>query len=181
MDIGIIVGSFKPLTIGHQYIIDSSSKECDLVYLFVSTQDRTRKNEMPVYWESQMKLLWLSLITPNINNNVKVVFTSNPTTTMLQLFHYAEDMVNGVDDNYYVYTDQKDGELIKSNRFIKQFPRLSSNNLVHIKQLPRVNGNTSATLLRKYIFQNNIKEVEKMIPSYMIEHIHLYMKLMKRT
>ena len=84
MKIGIIAGSFKPFTSGHFYLIDKAIKNNKKVELFVSTTDRIRKNEQPVYWK-QMEIIWKQFITPSLPNKVNVVYDPNPMIAMFNL------------------------------------------------------------------------------------------------
>lgn len=40
--VGCIVMNCNPFTLGHQYLIETASKECDLLYVFVVSEDKSR-------------------------------------------------------------------------------------------------------------------------------------------
>jgi len=165
MKIGIIAGSFKPFTSGHLNLIDKAIKNNKKVELFVSTTDRIRKNEQPVYWK-QMEIIWKQFITPFLSNKVNVVYDPNPTVAMFNLLKSADE--NLTDNNIYTfYADSEDIKYIENPRIALSLPRLTKNNQLRNISISREkNINVSGTLARQAILEGDMKKFIGMLPEY---------------
>ena len=61
MRVGIVAGSFKPYHKGHHEMVKIAASENDRVIFFVSTSDRVKKGQHPLYG-SDMRKTWLCLL-----------------------------------------------------------------------------------------------------------------------
>ena len=60
MKIGLVPMSAKPYHRGHHYLVTTAANENDKVLLFVSTSDRIKKDQTPIYGED-MENIWKNL------------------------------------------------------------------------------------------------------------------------
>ena len=163
--IGFITGSFKPYTIGHEFLFNKASKECDLVNIFISIQDRKRPKEIPITWV-QMKKIWDQYIIPKLPNNIVLHFTNNPTVSLFN-FLCEQDL-----NNYscYVYSDSKDINYINSDRVRNKLPLSVRNNLYSVPVDRQKHVNVSSTYMRKIIQNNDYKTFVKLLPISLVKN-----------
>ena len=150
MKIGIYSGAFKPITQGHWDVIHMASKENDVVYLFVSTGDRLRADEFPIYWNS-MHTIWEKYIKGALPGNVKVAFSPAPIKPMMDMLFEANNTSNK--DSFIIYTDEDDFATIFYKKRLEKLAPLLSQKRLMFKKLKRGESTTeiSGTLMRKYL------------------------------
>lgn len=164
--IGLIAGSFKPYTAGHNFLVEKAASECDQVILFVSTGDRARPGELPIQWNGQMEVIWHNFIEKSLPSNVKVIYTRQPIKEIYDTLIEANANDSNV-NSYIVYSDAKD---LVSNysqeRQNRLFPRLLKNHQITFKPFERGNDSPdiSGTIMRKYLETGNIKDFAKGLP-----------------
>lgn len=109
--IAVIAMSAKPITSGHFKLITIASRECDQVRVFVSLNDRKRKNEIPIFGDD-MDNIWRNMIERSLPKNVKVTYVrgSTPISRVYEFLGKADKA--GHDDTYVIYSDVDD---IKKN------------------------------------------------------------------
>lgn len=168
--IGLISGGFKPLTKGHYFLIQQAAKECDKVFLFVSTKDRARTGEIPLTWE-QMAPVWKQFLEKAMPKNVKVVYHPAPIRgTMDTLIEANADPAN--ENTYIVYSDAEDlAKNFPERAKQKYMNRLLANDQVIFKPFERAAGvNISGTKMRQFLQTGDIKSFISGLP----EPVQLY-------
>lgn len=166
MHIGLIAGGFKPFTSGHFFLLESASRENDLVHLFVSKKDRLRSGQHPITWD-QMKQVWNILRKRKaIPENVEVHFSDNPTTEQFEILDAAEADASNTDNVYYVYADAKDIKRYDNPRIKERtLPRLYSNHQLIFKAFERSSGvDVSGTKVRQALADGNLEAFVEMMP-----------------
>lgn len=157
--IGLIAGAFKPMTQGHWFLVEKASKECDVVYLYVSNKDRIRKGELPITWE-QMKPVWERYLLKVMPSNVKVRFVDLPIKYVMDTLIEADADVNN-NNTYIIYSDPEDMSKNYNERAQKKYmSRLLANDQVMFRTVDRSSSTekpVSGTLLRKYLQNGNVK------------------------
>lgn len=103
--IGLIAGSFKPLTNGHYELIKLAARECDYVHLFVSVSNRARKGEVTVLGYD-MLMLWKSVIEPSLPTNVDVIYGGSPIGNVWKELGDDNNAASG--NSYTIYADPTD-------------------------------------------------------------------------
>jgi len=164
--IAIVSGGFKPLTSGHFFLIEAASKIADKVILFVSTGDRIRKGEMPIFWNDQMEKIWAKYLIKIMPKNVEVVFAPNPTSEVFKTLGAANDNIN--DNNSYVlFGDLEDTtKMYPEKSLLKYFPRLMENQQIIVKGFDRQqNINISGTAMRNFVANNDLKSFIDGLPA----------------
>jgi cytidyltransferase-like protein len=112
MNIGIVAGSFKPYHKGHHEMVKIAAGENDRVILFVSTTDRLRKDEHPLYG-SDMRKTWLDHLEPILPGNVELQLLEPgkpPIKYVYETLIDADDDIQGSDDVFTLYSDPVDLE-----------------------------------------------------------------------
>lgn len=106
--IGLVPMSAKPFHEGHMSLIRKASDECNRVIVYVSTSDRKKKGEFPIFGED-MKYIWENILQRSINKifpNVSFEYGGSPVRKVYEKLEEANDMqTNNV---YRVYSDVKD-------------------------------------------------------------------------
>lgn len=105
MKIGLIPVSAKPYHAGHHALVEIAAGENDSVVLFVSTSDRTRKGELPIYG-SDMLNIWKNHIEKILPGNVEVQYGGSPVRKVYEALSDAEKA--GSEDTFTVYSDPTD-------------------------------------------------------------------------
>jgi len=104
--IGLIPVSGKPYHAGHHYLVKRAAAENDEVILFVSTSDRVRKNEFPIYG-ADMQRVWQEELEGIMPPNVRVEYGGSPVRKVYETIGAACD-IDGVQETYVVYSDPSD-------------------------------------------------------------------------
>lgn len=149
MKIGIYGGGFKPLTKGHFEVIQRASKENDIVHLFVSTGDRIRKNEHPIFWKN-MKFIWEKFIEPILPQNVFVKYVPAPIKPIIESVYNLDPNSN---IKLTVYADPNDMDNIFYPKRIEKFSELIKTDKLKLIKLNRGKdtSNVSGTMMRKFL------------------------------
>lgn len=181
MKIGIIAGAFKPLTKGHIYLINQAEKENEKVYLFVSTSDRIRKDEYPIYWE-QMKIIWEQYTIPFLSSKIEIFFVSNPIASLYDHLKKIDENIKNK-DVYTFYADENDIKHIDNQRIKTSLPRIAKNKQLKTKSFNRQNNiNVSGTMARKAIKESNKDYFKSMLPDFQQNEIgDLVYEILKRN
>ena len=106
MKIGLVPVSAKPYHAGHHALVTAAAAENDKVILFVSTSDRKRKDEFPIYG-SDMVRVWKEELEAIMPGNATIQYGGSPVgkvyDTIGQACKIEED-----DITYVVYSDPAD-------------------------------------------------------------------------
>jgi len=149
MKIGLYGGGFKPLTKGHFEVIQRASKENDLVKLYVSTGDRIRKNEHPIFW-SDMEQVWKRIIEKSLPKNVQVFYVPAPIKPIVQ---NALELTADSDDVLTVYADPEDMDNIFYQKRLEKLRDVITSKKLNLIKLVRGSdtSNISGTMMRKFL------------------------------
>jgi len=104
--IGLIPVSGKPYHAGHHYLVERAAGENDEVILFVSTSDRLRKGQFPIYG-ADMQRVWQEELESIMPANVSVVYGGSPVQKVYEEIG-AACKIEGVTETYVVYSDPTD-------------------------------------------------------------------------
>jgi hypothetical protein len=169
--VGLIIGSFKPYTKGHNDLVVKSAEENNKTILFISESDRMRPGEISVTWETMSKI-WEDFIYQILPSSVEPVTTKNPFTS---LYNYLKTADNNKDKNiiYTLYLGGKDVKRyeLDGNKIKLKFPFLFDNNLLIIKAIGiKLDIDISATKMRAYIQKNEFKTFRNGLPEPLRVH-----------
>ena len=112
MKIGIVPMSAKPYHRGHHYLVTTAANENDKVLLFVSTSDRIKKDQTPIYGED-MESIWKNYLEPIMPSNVVIEYGGSPVRKVFQALETPESVVasgNMIEDTFTIYSDKEDTE-----------------------------------------------------------------------
>ena len=104
--IGLVPVSGKPYHAGHHYLVERAASENDEVILFVSTSNRVRKGEFPIYGED-MQRVWKEELEGIMPGNVRVEYGGSPVGKVYDTIGNA-CKIDGVEETYVVYSDPSD-------------------------------------------------------------------------
>jgi hypothetical protein len=103
--IGLIPVSGKPYHIGHHSLVTTAASENDQVILFVSTSDRKRQDEFPIFGKD-MKRIWKEELEGIMPSNVRIEYGGSPVRKVYQAI---EEASNSNDEKLYtIYSDPED-------------------------------------------------------------------------
>ena len=105
MRIGLVPMAAKPYHAGHDGLVRLAANECDAVKVFVSTSDRKRPGEIPIYGED-MHSVWTKFIEPSLPGNVEVYYVTVPVTAVYKELEKAE--ADESLDTFVIYSDSED-------------------------------------------------------------------------
>ena len=112
MKIGLVPMSAKPYHRGHHYLVTTAANENDKVLLFVSTSDRIKKDQTPIYGED-MENIWKNYLEPIMPSNVVIEYGGSPVRKVFQSLEEPENIVASggiIEDIYTIYSDKEDTE-----------------------------------------------------------------------
>lgn len=104
--VGLIPVSGKPYHAGHHFLVEKAAAENDEVILFVSTSDRLRKNEFPIYG-ADMQRIWREELEGIMPGNVTIEYGGAPVGKVYEAIGSA-CQIDGVEETYVVYSDPAD-------------------------------------------------------------------------
>lgn len=163
--IALIGGGFKPFTKGHYMLVSQAASEADEVYLFVSTGDRARPGQLPIFWASQMKKIWDTYLEKAMPSNTQVEYVKNPTSAMWTVLGNANDDSN--DHNTYLIFGGDDDlpRYFTEKSQLKYIPRLVENDQIELRTFSREdNVNISGTELRNFIVKGELESFTHWLP-----------------
>lgn len=163
--IGIVGGGFKPFTSGHFFLVQQAANDADKVYLLVSTSNRERKGELPIFWNEQMEDIWDKFLQKAMPSNVEVIYVKNPTGSTYEILGDANND-EGDDNTYILYGDETDvGRYYSDDKLQKYFPRLMQNDQIERKGFSRSdNIDISGTQMRDYIVKGDVEGFTSGLP-----------------
>ena len=158
--IGLVPMSAKPFHEGHMSLIRKASDECNRVIVYVSTSDRKKKGEFPIFGED-MKYIWENILEDSIEDkypNVIFVYGGSPVGKVYEKLKEANDIQT--ENVYRVYSDVND----TAKRFPAKYKQLHFGDLYNRgkvifpaeespKSFTRGEGsaNISGTIMRAYL------------------------------
>ena len=104
--IGLIPVSGKPYHAGHHFLVEKAAAENDEVVLFVSTSDRLRKGEFPIYG-ADMQRVWREELEGIMPSNVRIEYGGSPVRKVFDTVGEA-CKIDGVEETYVIYSDPTD-------------------------------------------------------------------------
>jgi hypothetical protein len=104
--VGLIPVSGKPYHAGHHYLVEKAAAENEEVILFVSTSDRIRKGEFPIYG-ADMQRVWQEELEGIMPGNVRVEYGGSPVRKVYDTIGAACE-IDGTEETYVVYSDPSD-------------------------------------------------------------------------
>lgn len=164
--LGIVPCHCAPYHNGHHLLITTAALENDNVIVLLSTSDRKRKNEIPIYWR-QMLHIWQQVINKYIPKNVEIRLCNNISPIKLT-WELLESYTQNMNDcpTITIYGDPIDNEARFNNTLlVKYVESLYNNNRVKIKSFDRsLTNNISGQMMRFYIANNNKQLFVKNLP-----------------
>lgn len=151
MKIGIIAMSAKPVTSGHVGLIKIAARECDEVQLFVSLNDRNRKNEVQVKG-SDMEWIW-GMLKPALPKNVVVNFVKGSTPVTHAYAFLGKANEKDSDDEHIIYSDKNDIVKNFSNDALEKYlNKLVQRGKLALEPVSRSETvDVSGTMMRKWL------------------------------
>lgn len=154
----------KPYHAGHDGLVRIAAEENDEVLLFVSTSDRTRKGEMPIFGVD-MKRVWDDYIEPSLPGNVQVVYGGIPVQHVYEELENAEVARDRV-TTFRIYSDTEDVLKYTDASLSKSAPRLFSRGQIERRGVDRNETvNVSGTKMREYMANGDVKNFKKFLPN----------------
>ncbi len=175
--IGALVMNCNPFTLGHQYLIETASKECDHLYVFVVAEDKSR-------FSFEQRIEMVRLGTAHLDN--VSVFSTGPylisSTTFPTYFLKERENVSQVQCllDIEIFTKYFVPRFCINTRFVGTEPLSPMTNLynqalkenlpeknVEVKEIARLelmDEPISASRVRKLIDEGKSSEVEKLVP-----------------
>ena len=162
MKIALIPVSGKPWHAGHDSLVKIAANECSEVRLFVSTSDRKRPGEIPIYGED-MKKIWDEYLEPSLPGNVSVTYGGSPVGNLYKELEGANLLKSS--DTFVIYSDNEDILKYKDSTLYKSAPFLFQNGQIELRGVSRLETiPVSGTDMRTYIESGNIKKFIELLP-----------------
>lgn len=161
---GFVPGSFKPFTKGHYWLIQQASKECDKLYIIVSTLDRIgkEKDEITIKGNSMVKI-WSKYLLQIMPQNAEILFVDKSPMKIVYDMLSSEEEIEKENKNinnhtkiyeFIIYGADENVKNAFNYKILRKIaPTLLENWKITIKIFPRL-YNISGTNMRKYLFNN---------------------------
>ena len=161
--VGLVPMAAKPYHAGHDGLIRIAAEENDEVFLFVSTSDRARKGEMPIYG-SDMKRVWDDYIEPSLPHNVAVIYGGIPVQQVYAELEKGESTEDRL-TTFRIYSDVEDILKYTDKSLLKSAPKLFSRGQIERRGVDRSETvNVSGTAMRSFISSGDVKNFKKFLP-----------------
>jgi citrate lyase synthetase len=161
--VGLVPMAAKPYHAGHDGLVRIASEENDEVFLFVSTSDRARKGEMPIYG-SDMKRVWDDYIEPSLPDNVVVIYGGIPVQQVYAELEKGESEEDRL-TIFRIYSDVEDILKYSDKSLSKSAPKLFSRGQIERRGVDRNETvNVSGTAMRSFISSRDVKNFKKFLP-----------------
>jgi hypothetical protein len=170
--VGLIPVSGKPYHAGHHYLVEKAAAENEEVILFVSTSDRIRKGQFPIYG-ADMQRVWQEELEGIMPGNVRVEYGGSPVRKVYDTIGAACE-IDGTEETYVVYSDPSDTaqNYPDSNRDKYMQPLCDQGQVIFAaEENPQAftrgagSPNVSGTKLREALEQNNFEQFTSGMPS----------------
>jgi nicotinate-nucleotide adenylyltransferase len=181
--IGILLGSFNPITNAHLEIANSSLEFVDEVWFIVSPQNPHKNLADLVDEKDRLKMVKMSIkdnpkfIASNIEFNLpKPSFTINTINTLEKKFKYDFYIISGTDSINTIRSWKDSNEIINKSKFIVYVRDNESlceelEGKVNIAYYIKSNSILSSTIVRNMI--RDKKVINGLIPSDVETYIQL--------
>ena len=169
----------KPYHAGHDGLVRIAAEENDEVLLFVSTSDRTRKGEIPIYGVD-MKRVWDDYIEPSLPSNVQVVYGGIPVQHVYEELENAETSRDRT-TTFRIYSDVEDILKYTDVSLSKSAPTLFSRGQIERRGVDRNETvNVSGTKMREYMANGDVKNFKKFLPQAIQQYAREILLILKR-
>lgn len=145
--VGVIAGGFKPFHQGHWMLVQKAlSENAGGVFLFVSTDSRSRPGEFEITGP-RMTSVWDTILIPALASyNIKVELTKTPVLSVYELLR-TKTVGEGV--TYNIYADKNDAvKNYPGNRMAKNNPELFAAGMIKVVGVGRFAEGISGTKMR---------------------------------
>lgn len=151
MKISLIPLSAKPFHKGHMHLIEHAQKNSDKCILFVSINNRSRKNEL-IIDGNKMHYIWQNIIEKYLDKDKCDIIYTNDSPVKL-----VYDFIDNNNNNINIYTGEDDK---------KRYLNLINKNNINIISFKRGIDtiNISGTQMRIYLKNNNKQDFINMLP-----------------
>lgn len=178
MKIGLLGMSGKPVHAGHWGLIQIAARENDELHLFVSTSDRTRPGEMPIYG-ADMKRIWDEFLEPSLPSNVDVTYGGSPVGHLYQELEQAEQ--EGSADTFQIYSDKEDILKYTDASLGKVAPTLLSAGQILRRGVDRNETvNVSGTKMRALLSAGDVEGFARFLPPAVQSHSGKIIDILRR-
>lgn len=154
--VGIISMAAKPIHAGHMQLITIAARENDIVKLFVSIDDRKRKDQFPI-WGQDMEEIWKTYLQDALPSNVDLIYCKGKSP----ISHVYEFLgkVTDDEDTFVLYSDPNDMEKNFSHVNLEKYlNKLQKNGQIQLEPVDRKDTvDISGTKMRQFL-QNGDKE-----------------------
>ena len=182
--VGCMVMNCNPFTLGHRYLIETASKECDRVYIFVLSEEQSRfsaKDRMEMVKRGTADLDNVTVLP----TGPYMISSATFPTYFLKEASNASKVQCGLDIE--VFTKYFVPHFSITHRYVGSEPLCvvtSSYNKLLAENLPRHNvtlveilrkeqqgAPISASLVRKLIDEGNVQDAKKLLPKTTFEYL----------
>lgn len=161
--IALVPISGKPIHAGHWGLIELASDECDEVRLFISTSDRARKGEIPIYGRDT-KRIWDDYLEPALPSNVEVVYGGSPVQRVFADLEDAEE-IGDKTTTYVIYSDVEDILKFTDEFLSRSAPSLFERDQIRLRGVDRNETvNVSGTRMRSFLEKSDVRNFKKFLP-----------------
>lgn len=155
MKISLIPLSAKPFHKGHMQLIEHAQKNSDKCFLFVSINNRSRKNELTIDG-NKMHHIWQNIIEKHLNKDkCDIIYTHDSPVKLVYDFINNNNNNNNININIYTGEDDQ-----------KRYSDLINKYNINIISFKRGTDTTyiSGTQMRLYLKNNNKQDFINMLP-----------------
>lgn len=146
-----------------------AAKECDEVHLFVSSSDRKRPGELPIYGADMMSL-WDKYIEASLPSNVIVFYGGQPVRHVYEELA-AADTIDDIEVTYVIYSDTEEIKKYTDENLERIAPALFRQGRIKRRGLQRSEtGNVSGTQMRALLAAGKTEEFAELLPPKLRPH-----------
>ena len=164
MKIGLIAMSGKPVTAGHWSLIDTASKENDLVKVYVSLSDRKRPGEFTILG-SDMEAIWKKYLQPALPAGAMVIYGGSPVRKIYEFLQQNNE--EGSENTFQIYGDPTDiSQNFPTKNMLRYVEDLWKNDQIILRKISREGGiDISGTKMREFLSSGLKETFKEYLPS----------------
>ncbi len=175
--VGAAIMNCNPFTLGHRYLIETAAKECDRLYVFVVSEDKS-------FFSAEDRLKMVQSGTADIPN--VIVLTTGPylissatfptyflkdreSITQVKCLLDIEIFIKYYTPKFNITTRYVGTEPLSpmTEQYNKELKKVLPAHGIEVKELPRLeisNAPISASQVRALIDSKNIQEIKSLVP-----------------
>lgn len=161
--VGLLPMAAKPVHEGHWKLIEYASNNADKVYVFVSTKDRSRPDEIPIKGTTVWNI-WDEMLSSHLPDNVDLVESGMPIGDVYKTLNDFIEKGVDIQDKIKIFTGNDDVSNYPDKRLKKYRTAGLDVQISSLNRTGKESVNISGTKMREFLRDGNKEDFIKYVP-----------------